>query len=120
MRPRRRLHAVLTGLGAAADDDGSVPPLQAALAQATGQGFLIEGHPEPAYNGLYARVGETPDGFPRFSNPSGMHLYRYQDYEQWFLWQVLRSPELPRCCLSPTLCVRSHSHAGSHRQRGLL
>ena len=40
MRSRRRLHTVLTGLGAAADDDGSVPPLpplEAALAQATGQ-----------------------------------------------------------------------------------
>ena len=62
--------------------------LRAALTQADGVAFLLEGHVEPAYNGLYIRVGETPDGFPRFRNSSGMHLYRYQDYEQWFLWRV--------------------------------
>jgi len=64
------------------------PPLQLALAQAEGNGFLLEGHPEPAYNGLYARAGETPDGWPRFENTTGMHLYRYQEYEQWFLWEA--------------------------------
>ena len=86
----------------------TTPPLQLALAQTEGNGFLIEGHPEPLYNGLYARVGETPDGWPRFENAAGMHLYRCecgqalclvsgsdpthavpdQEYEQWFLWEA--------------------------------
>ena len=41
----------------------------------------------PAYNGVYRRVGEElHGGFPRYEHASsGMHLYRYQAYEEWFL-----------------------------------
>ena len=100
-RHPRRLRRALAALHPAAADDNPdgneppPPPLEAALGQAEGQAFLLEGHPESPYNGLYARAGETPNGFPKFINPSGIHLYRYQDYEQWFLWRV-SSALLPR------------------------
>ena len=62
---------------------------RAAQAQAerlgAGGALQLEGHPMPAYNGVYRRVGqELHGGFPRYEHASsGMHLYRYQAKEQW-------------------------------------
>ena len=41
----------------------------------------------PEYNGVYRRVGqELHGGFPRYEHASsGVHLYRYQAYEKWFV-----------------------------------
>ena len=45
----------------------------------------LEGHPMPAYNGLYRRVGEElHGGLLRYEHASsGRHLYHYQAGEQW-------------------------------------
>ena len=62
---------------------------QVAQAQAerlgAGGALQLEGHPMPAYNGLYRRVGqELHGGFPRYEHASsGRQLYRYQAGEQW-------------------------------------
>ena len=62
---------------------------RAAQAQAerlgAGGALRLEGHPQPAYNGVYWRVGqELHEGFPRYEHASsGMHLYRYQANEEW-------------------------------------
>jgi hypothetical protein len=54
-----------------------------AMAQASAAvALLVERQPDKEYNGDYRQVGEH-DGFPRYSNGSGMHLYRCQEYEQW-------------------------------------
>ena len=64
---------------------------RAAQAQAerlgAGGALQLEGHPTPAYNGVYRRVGrELHGGFPRYEHASsGMHLYRYQAYERWMV-----------------------------------
>ena len=64
---------------------------RAAQAQAArlgaGGGLQLEGHPLPAYNGVYRRVGqELHGGFPRYEHASsGKHLYRYQANEQWYV-----------------------------------
>ena len=52
-----------------------------------GGALQLEGHPTPAYNGVYRRVGqELHGGFPRYEHASsGMHLYRYQANEQWLV-----------------------------------
>ena len=62
---------------------------RAAQAQAerlgAGGALQLEGHPQPAYNGVYRRVGqELHGGFPRYEHASsGKQLYRYQANEQW-------------------------------------
>ena len=62
---------------------------QAAQAQAerlgAGGALQLEGHPHPAFNGVYRRVGqELHGGFPRYEQASGgMQLYRYQANERW-------------------------------------
>ena len=37
-----------------------------------------------AFNGTYRPRGQH-EGWPRFENEQGMHLYRYRPNEQWFL-----------------------------------
>ena len=65
------------------------PQQRAARAQAerlgAAGGLQLEGHPLPACNGVYRRVGEElHGGFPRYVHASsGMHLYRYQEEEEW-------------------------------------
>ena len=65
------------------------PQARAAQAQAerlgAGGALQLEGHPMPAYNGVYRRVGqELHGGFPRYEHASsGRHLYRYQAEEEW-------------------------------------
>ena len=62
---------------------------RAAQAQAerlgAGGALRLEGHPLPACNGLYRRVGEElHEGFPRYAHASsGRQLYRYQAEEAW-------------------------------------
>ena len=62
---------------------------RAAQAQAerlgAGGALQLEGHPQPAYNGVYRRVGqELHGGFPRYEHASsGRQLYRYQAEERW-------------------------------------
>ena len=64
---------------------------RAAQAQAerlgAGGALQLEGHPTPAYNGVYRRVGqELHGGFPRYEHASsGMQLYRYQVHERWLV-----------------------------------
>eukprot|EP01048_Picozoa_sp_COSAG05_P012848 COSAG05_NODE_1319_length_5194_cov_20.004534_7_plen_182_part_00 len=52
-----------------------------------GGALQLEGHPQPAWNGVYRRVGqELHGGFPRYEHASsGRHLYRYQAGERWFV-----------------------------------
>ena len=67
---------------------------RAAQAQAerlgAGGALQLEGHPMPACNGVYRRVGqELHGGFPRYAHASsGKHLYRYQAQERWFVSNV--------------------------------
>ena len=64
---------------------------QARVAQAqverlgAGGGLQLEGHPLPAYNGVYRRAGEElHGGFPRYEHASsGRQMYRYQVHERW-------------------------------------
>ena len=68
---------------------------RAAHAQAerlgAGGALQLEGHPQPAYNGVYRRVGqELHGGFPRYEqSSSGRQLYRYQAEEQWQVGKYL-------------------------------
>ena len=47
-------------------------------------GFVLEGHPLPAYNGAYRKVSEHK-GWPVLRNGAGMFCYRYEPKDQWFL-----------------------------------
>ena len=73
-------------------------PQRAALAQAqraTSGALSLRGHPLPAYNGLYRRVGEElHEGFPRYEHASsGKQLYRYQAAERWQVGSKFRPDE---------------------------
>jgi hypothetical protein len=46
--------------------------------------FALEGHPIAAYNGTYRPRGQH-EGWPRFENEHGKHLFRYRPDERWFL-----------------------------------
>ena len=74
-------------LAAARKAGGGPAARAAAQAQRLGAGgaLQLEGHPQPACNGVYRRVGqELHGGFPRYEHASsGMQLYRYQANEQW-------------------------------------
>ena len=64
---------------------------RAAQAQAgrlgAGGALQLDGHPLPACNGVYRRVGqELHGGFPRYEHASsGRQLYRYQAEERWLV-----------------------------------
>ena len=57
--------------------------------------FAVEGHPLAAYNGTYRPRGQH-EGWPRFENEQGMHLFRYRPYEQWLLDSAF-TPESAAC-----------------------
>ena len=57
--------------------------------------FALEGHPTAAYNGTYRPRGQH-EGWPRFENEHGMHLYRYRPDEEWFLGAAF-TPESANC-----------------------
>ena len=57
--------------------------------------FAVEGHPTAAYNGTY-RPREQHEGWPRFENEHGMHLFRYRPTEKWFLERAF-TPENAAC-----------------------
>ena len=63
-----------------------------------GGGLQLEGHPLPAYNGVYRRVGqELHGGFPRYEHASsGRQLYRHQANEQWLVSDEF-SPDKDSC-----------------------
>ena len=46
--------------------------------------FAVEGHPLATYNGTYRPRGQH-EGWPRFENEHGMHLFRYRPDEEWHL-----------------------------------
>jgi hypothetical protein len=48
-----------------------------------------------AYNGTYRPRGQH-EGWPRFENERGMHLYRYRPDEEWFLRNAF-TPESADC-----------------------
>ena len=51
--------------------------------------FAVEGHPAAAFNGTYRPRGQH-EGWPRFENEQGMHLYRYRPKERWLLSPAFR------------------------------
>ena len=79
--------------------------------------FAVEGHPTAACNGTYRPRGQH-EGWPRFENEQGMHLYRYRPSEQWLLNNAF-TPERNACTgyiaaaegLIPTGAQRWRCHA---------
>ena len=63
-----------------------------------GGALQLEGHPTPACNGVYRRVGqELHGGFPRYEHASsGRQLYRHQANEQWRVGSEFR-PDKSAC-----------------------
>jgi hypothetical protein len=57
--------------------------------------FAVEGHPAGPINGTYRPRGQH-EGWPRFENERGMHLYRYRPGERWFLGNAF-TPEKSGC-----------------------
>ena len=57
--------------------------------------FAVEGHPSAAYNGTYRPRGQH-EGWPRFENERGGHLYRHRPMERWFL-AIAFTPESDGC-----------------------
>ena len=57
--------------------------------------FALEGHPTAAFNGTYRPRGQH-EGWPRFENERGMHLFRYRLDEEWFLSSAF-TPESAVC-----------------------
>ena len=57
--------------------------------------FAVEGHPLAAFNGTYRPRGQH-EGWPRFENEHGRHLYRYRPGERWFLASAF-TPESDAC-----------------------
>jgi hypothetical protein len=51
--------------------------------------FALEGHPMAAFNGTYRPRGQH-EGWPRFENEHGIHLFRYRPNEQWLLATAFR------------------------------
>jgi hypothetical protein len=46
--------------------------------------FLLQGHPQPAFDGVYRAVSER-NGFPVLRNTRGMHCLRSETTHAWFL-----------------------------------
>ena len=44
----------------------------------------IEGHPKPAYNGLYTH-DSTHEGWPVLKNAKGKYCYRYKTTDNWYI-----------------------------------
>ena len=57
--------------------------------------FAVEGHPTAACNGTYRPRG-LHEGWPRFENEHGMHLFRRRPTERWFLSTAF-TPESDAC-----------------------
>ena len=57
--------------------------------------FAVEGHPTAAFNGTYRPRGQH-EGWPRFENERGRHLYRYRPREEWYLGPAF-TPESADC-----------------------
>ena len=57
--------------------------------------FAVEGHPTAAFNGTYRPRGQH-EGWPRFENEHGRHLFRRRPTEKWFLSSAF-TPESDAC-----------------------
>ena len=57
--------------------------------------FALEGHPWADCNGTYRPRGQH-EGWPRFENEQGRHLYRRRPRERWFLARAF-TPESGVC-----------------------
>ena len=57
--------------------------------------FAVEGHPTAAFNGTYRPRGQH-EGWPRFENEQGSHLFRYRPTERWLLSYAF-TPESAAC-----------------------
>jgi len=57
--------------------------------------FAVEGHPDAAFNGTYRPRGQH-EGWPRFENEQGKHLFRYRPDEEWYLSDAF-TPESNAC-----------------------
>ena len=57
--------------------------------------LALEDHPVAAVNGTYRPRGQH-EGWPRFENERGSHLFRYRPTEQWFLSNAF-TPESGAC-----------------------
>ena len=57
--------------------------------------FAVEGHPIAAFNGTYRPRGQH-EGWPRFENGQGRHLFRYRPSERWLLRDAF-TPESAPC-----------------------
>ena len=57
--------------------------------------FAVEGHPDADCNGTYRPRGQH-EGWPRFENEHGKHLYRYRPDEEWF-FSTAFTPESAAC-----------------------
>ena len=73
--------------------DTSIFTAPCAVVQAAA--FAVEGHPQAFCNGSYRPRGQH-EGWPRFENEQGMHLFRYRPDEQWFL-ETAFTPESDAC-----------------------
>ena len=58
--------------------------------------FAVEGHPTAACNGTYRPRGQH-EGWPRFENEQGMHLFRRRPSEKWQLSRPAFTPERSAC-----------------------
>jgi len=57
--------------------------------------FALEGHPTAVFNGTYRPRGQH-EGWPRFENEHGGHLFRYRPGEAWLLNGAF-TPESAAC-----------------------
>ena len=55
----------------------------------------IEGHPYPAYNGVYSH-DSTHEGWPVLKNARGMYCYRYTPRDQWLI-SMYFTPDSNNC-----------------------
>ena len=66
--------------------------------------FAVEGHPIAAYNGTYRPRGQH-EGWPRFENEHGRHLFRNRPTE-WWLCRVHRGGGGPHPYRGAAMAVR--------------
>ena len=76
---------VCLGIRAAAAWGTGHMALEAAVAQLSGvAGVKLKGLPVREFNGIYKPAGEH-EGWPRFENDSGKHLFRFVADGEWYL-----------------------------------
>ena len=71
------------------------PPLSPLRCGVQAAAFAVEGHPTARFNGTYRPRGQH-EGWPRFENEHGRHLFRYRPDKRWFLSPAF-TPESDAC-----------------------